>query len=91
LINPAVGVAASPAGRWLGVEMDRAGRVIVGPDLAVPGHPVIFVVGDTAHIENNGKMLPRLAQVGYTVLRLVSEQRATRGRSSTCRAALSRP
>ena len=49
------GVAASPAGRWLGVETDRAGRVVVGPDLAVAGYPEIFVVGDTAHIENNGK------------------------------------
>jgi NADH dehydrogenase FAD-containing subunit len=57
------GVAASPAGHWLGVETDRAGRVIVGPDLTVPGHPEIFVVGDTAHIENNGKMLPGVAQV----------------------------
>jgi NADH dehydrogenase FAD-containing subunit len=57
------GVAASPAGRWLGVETDRAGRVVVGPDLTVPGYPDIFVVGDTAHIENNGKLLPGVAQV----------------------------
>jgi NADH dehydrogenase FAD-containing subunit/cytochrome bd-type quinol oxidase subunit 2 len=57
------GVAASPAGRWLGVETDRAGRVVVGPDLSVPGHPEIFVVGDTAHIENDGKLLPGVAQV----------------------------
>ena len=57
------GVAASPAGRWLGVETDRAGRVVVGPDLGVPGYPEIFVVGDTAHIENDGKPLPGVAQV----------------------------
>jgi NADH dehydrogenase FAD-containing subunit/cytochrome bd-type quinol oxidase subunit 2 len=57
------GVAASPAGHWLGVETDRAGRVVVGPDLSVAGYPEIFVVGDTAHIENNGKLLPGVAQV----------------------------
>ena len=39
---------ASPAGKWLNAETDRSGRVIVGPDLAVPGHPDIFVLGDTA-------------------------------------------
>jgi NADH dehydrogenase len=44
LIIWAAGVVASPAARWLG---DRAGRVKVGPDLSVPGHPEIFVVGDT--------------------------------------------
>jgi NADH dehydrogenase FAD-containing subunit len=55
------GVAASPAGRWLGVETDRPGRVIVGPNLTIPGHAEIFVVGDTAHIENNGKVLPGVA------------------------------
>ena len=57
------GVAASPAGKWLGVETDRAGRVVVGPDLGVPGYPEVFVVGDTAHIENDGKLLPGVAQV----------------------------
>jgi NADH dehydrogenase FAD-containing subunit len=57
------GVVASPIGQYLGVETDRAGRVKVGSDLTVPGHPEIFVVGDTAHIEANGKMLPGVAQV----------------------------
>jgi NADH:ubiquinone reductase (H+-translocating) len=58
------GVAASPAGQWLGdVETDRAGRVVVGSDLSVHGYPEIFVVGDTAHIENDGKPLPGVAQV----------------------------
>lgn len=42
------GVVASPAGRWLGVETDRSGRVKVGEDLSVPGHPDVFVIGDTA-------------------------------------------
>jgi NADH:ubiquinone reductase (H+-translocating) len=44
------GVVASPAGRWLGVETDRLGKIIVGPDLSVPGHPEIFAIGDTAHV-----------------------------------------
>jgi NADH dehydrogenase len=42
------GVVASSAGRWLGAEVDRAGRVKVNPDLSVPGHPNIFAIGDTA-------------------------------------------
>src|SRR6266446_5374494 len=57
------GVAPSPAGKWLGVETDRAGRVKVRPDLSVPGHPQIFVVGDTASIQQDGKPLPGVAQV----------------------------
>ena len=57
------GVAASPAGHWLNVETDRAGRVVVGPELSVPGYPEVFVVGDTAHIENDAKLLPGVAQV----------------------------
>jgi NADH dehydrogenase len=44
------GVLASPAGRWLGVETDRSGKIIVGHDLSVPGHPEIFAIGDTAHV-----------------------------------------
>jgi NADH dehydrogenase len=57
------GVAPSPAGKWLNVETDRAGRVRVQPDLRVPGHPEIFVVGDTASLDENGKPLPGVAQV----------------------------
>jgi NADH:ubiquinone reductase (H+-translocating) len=44
----AAGVAASPAARWLAAASDRAGRVKVSPDLSLPGHPEIFVIGDTA-------------------------------------------
>jgi NADH:ubiquinone reductase (H+-translocating) len=44
----AAGVVASPAAQWIGAEHDRAGRIKVGPDLAVPGHPEIFAIGDTA-------------------------------------------
>jgi NADH dehydrogenase len=44
----AAGVMASPAAKWLGVESDRAGRVIVQPDLSLSAHPEIFAIGDTA-------------------------------------------
>jgi NADH:ubiquinone reductase (H+-translocating) len=57
------GVAPSPAGKWLNVETDRAGRVRVQPNLSVPGHSEIFVVGDTASLDENGKPLPGVAQV----------------------------
>jgi NADH dehydrogenase len=57
------GVAPSPAGKWLNVETDRAGRVRVQNDVTVLGHPEIFVVGDTASFEENGKPLPGVAQV----------------------------
>lgn len=55
----AAGVEASPAAKWLGVEADRAGRVRVLPDLTVPGHGEIFVVGDTATVNKaDGKPVP---------------------------------
>jgi NADH dehydrogenase len=57
------GVAPSPAGKWLNVETDRAGRVRIEKDLTVPGHPEIFVIGDTASLDQNGKPLPGVAQV----------------------------
>src|SRR5215469_4721765 len=44
------GVVASPAGRWLGAETDRSGKIIVGPDLSVPGHREVFGIGDTAQV-----------------------------------------
>jgi NADH dehydrogenase len=57
------GVAPSPAGKWLKVETDRAGRVRIQKDLTVPGHSEIFVLGDTASLDQNGKPLPGVAQV----------------------------
>jgi NADH dehydrogenase len=58
------GVMASPAGRWLGVPTDRAGRVFVGPDLSVEGHSDIFVIGDAANaLGSDGKPLPGVAPV----------------------------
>src|SRR5258708_5501200 len=52
------GVAPSPAAEWLNVETDRAGRVRIQKDLTVPGYPAIFVVGDTAALDQNRKPLP---------------------------------
>jgi NADH dehydrogenase len=58
------GVIASPAGIWLGAQADRAGRVKVAPDLSVPGHPDIFVIGDTAlATAEDGTPLPGVAPV----------------------------
>jgi NADH:ubiquinone reductase (H+-translocating) len=44
------GVVASPAGRWLGSETDKSGKVMVEPDLSVRDYPEVFVIGDTAHV-----------------------------------------
>lgn len=44
------GVLASPAGRWLGAETDKSGKIIVKPDLSVPRRPEVFAIGDTAHV-----------------------------------------
>lgn len=58
------GVRASPAARWLGVEGGQQGRIPVEPDLSLPGHPDIAVIGDTAlATDEDGKPLPALAQV----------------------------
>jgi NADH dehydrogenase len=59
----AAGVAASPLATSLGVPLDRAGRVIAEPTLAVPGHPDLFVVGDVCALEQDGRLLPGVAQV----------------------------
>jgi NADH:ubiquinone reductase (H+-translocating) len=70
------GVAASAAAQWLDAEQDRIGRVMVGSDLSLPGHPEIFCIGDTAHVPGrDGKPLPGLAPVakqqGHYVARLL--------------------
>ena len=58
----AAGVQASPAGEWLGAPVDRAGRVKVEPNLTVPGHPDIFVIGDTAAVTApDGTPVPGIA------------------------------
>ncbi len=59
----AAGVAASPLVATLGAPLDRAGRVLVEPDLSIPGHPEVFVVGDAAaFLHQGGKLLPGVAQ-----------------------------
>lgn len=72
----AAGVAASPAARWLGADHDRAGRVKVQGDLTLPGHPEIFVIGDTAlALEADGTPVPGVApaakQQGHHVARAI--------------------
>ena len=57
----AAGVAASPLARTLGVPLDRAGRVLVAPTLAIPGHDDVFVIGDLAAVEQDGKLVPGVA------------------------------
>ena len=57
----AAGNAASPLGRSLGAPVDRVGRVPVEPDLSVPGHPELFVIGDMASIVTRGKPVPGVA------------------------------
>jgi NADH:ubiquinone reductase (H+-translocating) len=57
------GVAPSPAGKWLGCEVDRAGRVRILPDLTIQEHPNIFVIGDTSSLDQDGRPLPGVAQV----------------------------
>jgi NADH dehydrogenase len=59
----AAGVAASPLARSLGVPLDRAGRVKVEPDLSIPGHPEVFVIGDLAVVEQDGKPVTGLAAI----------------------------
>jgi NADH dehydrogenase len=60
----AAGVEASPLGRTLDLETDRIGRVVVGPDLALAGHPEVFVLGDQAHaLDAEQRPLPGLAPV----------------------------
>jgi NADH dehydrogenase len=59
----AAGVATSPLVRTLGAPLDRVGRVLVEPTLAVPGRPEIFVVGDVCALEQDGRLLPGVAQV----------------------------
>lgn len=68
----AAGVAASPVGRLLDTALDRAGRVQVRPDLSLPGHPEVFVIGDLAGIRQaNGKPVPGVAPAAKQMGRYV--------------------
>ncbi len=85
----AAGVQASPLARGLGVELDQAGRVRVNPDLSVPDHPEVFVVGDLAHAvdPDTGARLPGVAQVALQgaahVARIINNE--VRGRAAPAR------
>ncbi len=69
----AAGVVAGPAADWIGAEHDRAGRIKVGADLSVPGHPEIFAVGDTAVLEPPiPGIAPAAKQMGKYVGRLIA-------------------
>jgi len=74
----AAGVAASPLGAQLGVATDRAGRVPVAPDLSLPGHPEVFVIGDLASVQQDGKPVPGVApaakQMGAHVAAVVRDR-----------------
>ncbi len=82
----AAGVKASPLGATLGVPLDRAGRVIVGPDLTIPGHPEVFVTGDMAAAQSadTGAPVPGVAQGGLQMGRYAGETiaREIQGRAS---------
>jgi len=83
----AAGVRASPAAEWLGVAADQAGRIIIEPDLTVPGHPDIFAIGDTVTIAGpDGETVPGIApaakQGGRYVASVIRSRLA--GRPAPC-------
>jgi len=82
----AAGVQASPLGKLLGFETDRRGCVLVNETLNPPGHPEIFVCGDLAHFEQDGKQVPGVAQpamqMGDHVARMISEDLKGKPRSA---------
>ncbi len=78
----AAGVAASPLGASLGVERDRAGRIAVAPDLSLPAHPEVFVIGDLASVAQDGTPVPGVApaakQMGAHVAKVIRARLAGR-------------
>jgi NADH dehydrogenase len=68
----AAGVTASPAASWLGAEHDRAGRVRVDSQLSVPGHPEVFVIGDTAAVDGVPGLAPAAKQMGRYAGKLIA-------------------
>jgi len=77
----AAGVAASPLGRSLGAPVDRAGRVQVGADLTLPGHPELYVIGDLAALQQDGVPVPGVAPAAMQMGRHAARNvlRAVRG------------
>ena len=78
------GVQPSPAGKWLNALTDKAGRVRVRSDCSVPDRPEIFVIGDTASLDQDGRALPGVAQVAMQQGRYVASviHRRVRGQLS---------
>ena len=80
----AAGVQASPLAQSLGAPLDRSGRVIVEPDLSIPGHPEVFVIGDLAKMISEGVEVPGVAQGalqgGKHVARIIDAE--ARGKSA---------
>jgi NADH:ubiquinone reductase (H+-translocating) len=79
----AAGIMASPAAGWLAAEHDKSGRVVVRSDLSLPGHEDIFVIGDTASVQDAaGAPVPGLApaakQMGHYVAQLIAARIAGR-------------
>lgn len=82
----AAGVRASSLGAKMGVPIDRSGRVMVQPDLSVPGHPEVFVGGDLAHVEmGDGRLVPGMApgalQMGRHIGKLILREVAGKPRT----------
>jgi NADH dehydrogenase len=72
----AAGVRASPLAKALGAPLDRAGRVVVRPDLSIPDHPEVFAIGDLAHVDQEGGTIvpgvaPAAMQMGKFVARAI--------------------
>ena len=79
----AAGVAMSPLARELGAPLDRQGRVLVAPDLSLPDHPEVFVIGDLAAVEQDGQWLPGVAQPAIQEGRWAARNIARRVRGET--------
>lgn len=81
----AAGVRAADIGRTLGAPLDRAGRVVTGPDLTIPDHPEVFVAGDMSSRDNQGRPLPGVAlvamQQGQYFARMIQHDLKGRPRS----------
>lgn len=69
----AAGVKGNALAAGLGVPLDRQGRVIVGSDCALPGHPDVFAIGDMAHFEEDGTILPGVSPVAMQQARYVAK------------------
>jgi NADH dehydrogenase len=69
----AAGVGACPLTRKLGAEIDRAGRIMVSPDLSIPGHPEVFAIGDIAHVKDaDGRLVPGVSPAAIQMAQSVA-------------------